>query len=352
MTESRVGGLGSRTMEVIDNLTVLHGDKKRRIELCRGDLAHLQQSEQIDILIVSAFPDSYDPTPASLVGALHRNGISVAELAKSKRFDLRSTFSCWLSSDLTDVSADIRFKRILCFEPAVRGKPPEVVGDIFRCLAPFLLGEYPEATVAMPIVASGEQNWQGEDMLLQILRAAVHWLSQGLPLKCLKIVECMPDKVERLRNVFGGSEFQTHRDLLASQSAIRYDAFISYSRKDREHARFVANVLRQDNGHARIFVDELALNPGESWQQAIYDVLDASARIIPLISPDYLESKVCKEEFNIALFRARESDANVLFPIYLRTAALPTYMKMINYSDCREADVEKLRIACANVWRR
>src|ERR1700675_1813527 len=213
-------------MDILDSLTVPHGDKLRRIELCKGDLANLHPEEKIDILIVSAFPDSYDPTPSSLIGALHRKGVSVAQLAKAKRFDLRSTFSCWLSSDLTDVPESIGFKRILCFEPAVRAKPPEVVGDIFRCLAPFLLGEYPEATVAMPIVASGEQRWSGEDMLSHILRAAVHWLSQGLPLKCLKIVECVPEKVERLRSAFRNFEFQAQPSAPAVQSGFQYDAFI------------------------------------------------------------------------------------------------------------------------------
>ena len=218
-----------------------------------------------------------------------------------------------------------------------------MVGDIFRCLAPFLLGEYPEATVAMPIVASGEQRWSDEDMLLHILRAAVHWLSQGLPLKCLKIVKSVPEKADRLHSAFRSREFQTHPSISAAQSGMRYDAFISYSRNDREYARVVADTLRESNRAARIFVDELELNPGKSWQQAIYDILDASARIVTLISPDYLQSKVCKEEFNIALFRNRESDANILFPIYLKTTVLPTYMKMVNYADCREADAEKLR---------
>ena len=323
-------------MEIVESLTVPFGEKLRKIELCKGDLTDLGPGDDLDILVVSAFPDSYDPTPASLIGALDRKGVSVAELAKTKRFDLRSTFSCWLSPDLSGAAQGIRFKRILCFEPVVRGNPPEVVGDIFRCLAPFLLGEYPEATVAMPVVASGEQQWLGEDMLLYILRAAVHWLSQGLPLKCLKIVECVPEKVERLRTIFGNAEFRKLPVTAQEQVDIRYDAFISYSRKDREHAHILAGALRDYDRHARIFVDELVLNPGESWQQTIYDTLDASARIIALISPDYLQSKVCKEEFNIAVFRARETDLSILFPIYLKTAVLPTYMKMINYSDCRE----------------
>src|SRR4029077_20584663 len=139
---------------------------------------------------------------------------------------------------------------------------------------------------------SGEQRWSDEDMLSHILRAAVHWLSQGLPLKCLKIVDSVPETAPSLHSACKNEQFQTPPSISAPQSAARYDAFISYSRNDREYARVVADALREGNSAARIFVDELELNPGESWQQAIYDILDASARIIALISPDYLQSKV------------------------------------------------------------
>src|ERR1700692_4587477 len=123
----------------------------------------------------------------------------------------------------------------------------------------------------MPIVASGEQRWSDEDMLLHILRAAVHWLSQGLPLKCLKIVESDPEKADRLHGAFKSMEFQTQPSISAPQSAMRYDAFISYSRNDREYARVVADTLRESNSAARIFVDGLELNPGGRWPQALYD---------------------------------------------------------------------------------
>jgi hypothetical protein len=61
-----------------------------------------------------------------------------------------------------------------------------------------------------------------------------------------------------------------------------------------------------------------------------------------MLSPDYLDSKVCKEEFNIAWMRARETGQDTLFSVYLYTAQLPTYMKYRNYVDCREGDRPKL----------
>ena len=44
----------------------------------------------------------------------------------------------------------------------------------------------------------------------------------------------------------------------------------------------------------------------------------------------------------MALFRHRESEEGVLLPLYLLTAELPTYMKIIHYEDVREGDPVKL----------
>jgi TIR domain-containing protein len=338
-------------MQILESLAVRHGDKVRKIELYKGDLTELAPDEQVDILVVSAFPNSYRPIPASLIGALDRKGISVEDLEKTKRFDLRNTFSCWLSVDITNPPPGIGFKRILCFEPAARGRPPEIVGDIFRCLAPFLIGEYPDAVVAMPIVASGEQGWQGTEMLLHILNAAVHWLSQGLPLQCLRIVESSSEKVQQLVEAFRSFQRDHEAPASTADANARYDAFISYSHRDSDCAHHLAQMLRQIDGGVRIFIDRLSLNPGQSWQQEIFETLDASARIIALLSPDYLQSKVCKEEFNIALFRNREAKSDILFPIYLKTTALPTYMKMLHHIDCRESDLDKLRGASIAILR-
>ena len=81
---------------------------------------------------------------------------------------------------------------------------------------------------------------------------------------------------------------------------------------------------------------------GAAWQQHIFDSLDQSRKVICALSPDYLASRVCKEEFNIALFRHREASDGVLLPLYLYTAELPTYMKLVQYEDVREGDRAKI----------
>jgi hypothetical protein len=132
---------------------------KKRIELYQGDLTYVSRNEGFDLLVVSAFPYDYTPTITSLIGALHRQGLSVAKLSIIKDVDLRASFSCWLSHEFKPDDYGLQFRRILCFEPLVRGRPPELVGDIFRALTP-ILAERPDIKkVALPVVAAGDQGY-------------------------------------------------------------------------------------------------------------------------------------------------------------------------------------------------
>ena len=83
-----------------------------------------------------------------------------------------------------------------------------------------------------------------------------------------------------------------------------------------------------------------------AWQQRIFMLLDACQKMVAVYSPAYVESKVCQEEFNIAWARGREQNSNIIFPIYWQSAKLPTYMKLLNYIDCREESLNELPQAC------
>ena len=191
------------------------------------------------------------------------------------------------------------------------------------------------------------QKWPIEEMLPPLLDAAVHWMSIGLPLARLKLVTQSSEQAARLAKLFA-AEKGKYGDLAVSptQHGFRFDVFVSYSRKDLDKAALLVEELKRLRPRLRVFFDQLELNPGAAWQQEIYEALDACRRFVPLFSPAYLDSKVCKEEFNIACYRQRELEEPVIFPIYLYSAPLPTYMRLVNYIDCREGDEEKLRLAC------
>lgn len=333
-------------MNLLDRLKVYHGAEERTIELYQGDLTSLTPEEAVDVLVVSAFPDDYIPTFTSLIGALYRRGVSVEQLAARKAVDLRKTFSCWMSDEVVKAHPGIQFKRILCFEPSSRGTPPSVVGDIFRALAPFLGSDESLSSVAMPIVASGDQAFSVAEVLPPLLDAAVHWMTLGLPLTRLKIVAYSDDQASEAKAVFSHSKSKYSAPPFESRARPEYDVFISYAHEDEGAASLIASELRKLNPGIQIFLDRMSINVGAAWQPEIFEALDLCHKVLALFSPSYLNSKVCKEEFNIAWARSRETDEDCVFPIYLYSASLPTYMKYRQYSDCREGDESKLRHAC------
>jgi hypothetical protein len=312
------------------------------VELYQGDLTDVSDRDAFDLLVVSAFPSNYVPTYGSLIGALDRKGLSVASLARAKDLDLRTAFSCWLSAELPPRDG-MPFRRMLCFEPLVRGHPPEVVGDIFRALAPILADHAELRTVALPMVAAGDQGYTVGEILPPLLDAALHWLAQGLPLDRIKIVAYSIDQAEDATAIFAQHKAAYQRSgTPRTAGRADYDVFISYSRANAAESRVMEQALRAHKPDIRIFLDRNEIDAGCAWQPAIFESLDRCCKVVAMLSPDYLASKVCKEEFNIAWIRGRETDQDIIFPVYLYTAELPTYMKYRNYIDCREGNPTKL----------
>lgn len=239
-------------------------------------------------------------------------------------------------------------------------------------------------------MAIGDQSYPVTEMLAPLLEAAFHWFKVGLPLDCIKIVIQPEAQSQEALRVFSGwnDEYWSHpmfsrkrtddslqqyykgekskaglgryldqlRSLILtvpSQYSLPgsspqhygdadYDVFISYSRANTNESEALEQALRESRPDIRIFVDRKEIDIGSAWQPQIFENLDKCRKVVALLSPDYLSSKMCKEEYNIAWIRGRETNQDIIFPIYLYTAGLPTYMKYRNYFDCREGDKSKI----------
>jgi hypothetical protein len=336
-------------MRLLESLTV---QNNRQIELYQGDLTAIPAADPVDVLVVSAFPNNYAPSPGTLIGALHDRGISLGSLAQDKAFDLRENFSCWLSQEIPASTPGIAFRRILCFEPRVRGNPSQVIGDIFQSLMPFVTGDVQISSVAMPLVATGHQGVPLVDMLEPLLEAVVHWMQIGLPLQKLRIVERSELRAAEMKGAFSVLKkryLSASAPATPAAKAYKYDAFISYSHVNTAETLFLVEELRRVRPDIRLFFDRQELNAGAAWQYELYAALDDCRKVIALYSPTYLSSKVCREEYNIALFRHRETEDGVLIPLYLYSADLPTYMNLVQFIDCREARRDRLQAACHEI---
>lgn len=218
-----------------------------------------------------------------------------------------------------------------------------MVGDIFRALAPFLGGPPQIESVAMPLVAAGDQGYSVEVMLEPLVVAAVRWMQTGMPLSVLKIAVYGEGELPIARQVF--DRVKKKLDLrIFGKRPHDYDVFMSYSHHD---LRPVELIYKQLNVRAlRVFMDRQALEEGSGWQPSIFAAIDRCRRLLALYSPAYIESKVCQEEFNIAWALGRKYERNMIFPIYWKSADLPTYMDMLVYTDCREAKENRLAAVC------
>ncbi len=331
---------------VIDVLEIATPGGAARIELHHGDLTRMRSGDAVDVLVLSSYPNDYYPVEGSLIAALDRKGISVAALAENKHVDLRAAFSCWLSEEIRPQDPGIRFARILCFESFYRGADaPQAVGDIFRALAPFVAGEFSVSTIAMPVLAAGSQGYTAADILPPLLDSAFEWLKAGLPIRKIAIYAHGAAQAREAQKLFLQARQRFAQDARPPRkSEPRYDAFVSYAREDSSAALAIAGHLKDKK--LRVFIDQLELIHGAAWQQHMFEALDSSRRVVAIYSPDYVSSKVCQEEFNIAWARGRKISANVLFPVYWRSGELPTYMDMLNFLDCREQARPKLDEAC------
>ncbi|MGV7224024.1 MAG: hypothetical protein ACQ9MH_21185, partial [Nitrospinales bacterium] len=181
----------------IKSIMVSDGRTEREICLYHGDITDLGPDDPVDLLVVSAFPNNYSPTKFSLIGALFREGLSVASLAKAKEIDLRTTSGFWLSREIGDEFDWRGARRLAVFEPEYLGSPPEIVATLFRGLFPFLSDDR-EQTVALPILASGNQGWSALTMMESLLDASIQWMRRGLPISELMIFEPDQRRIDQL----------------------------------------------------------------------------------------------------------------------------------------------------------
>ncbi|MBL0358987.1 MAG: hypothetical protein IPP72_19945 [Chitinophagaceae bacterium] len=190
-------------MQLLSEINIERTTGTAVIQLLQGDLSNIPIEHRTDILVMSAFPGDYIALEGSLIKALSDKGLSVAALAMDKETDLRSQLNCWLSKPLSLSDQQLfNFKKILCFEPGEKIQQPlEVVSNIFRCINTFAFEE-DNNVLAMPIIATGYQKVPMQKMLPALLQACHFWLTNGLPLNCIKLVVHRSEQAPQATGLF------------------------------------------------------------------------------------------------------------------------------------------------------
>ena len=114
------------------------------------------------------------------------------------------------------------------------------------------------------------------------------------------------------------------------------DLFISYSGKDRPWAVWLDFVLREAGYSTKL--QEYDFVPGESFPAVIHEALVHSRFVVCLLSPAYLESWWCGEEWQTALAKKN------LFPVRIaecKPDGLLTIHAYVDVAGASEAEAEK-----------
>lgn len=104
---------------------------------------------------------------------------------------------------------------------------------------------------------------------------------------------------------------------------VSHDVFISYAHKDPKQAQLLLDEFEKQYPDMEVFYDRQDLQVGGMWQKSLYYSLDTVKCVVALVSPSYLSSVVCQEEFNIAMYRS-QNNANDLLLIPVCIEDIPS----------------------------
>lgn len=344
-------------MELLDQITVPREQPDvppAVVQLLQGDLSAIPREHAVDLLIVSAFPDSYTPNPGTLFESLYSRGLDLRELARIKSVDERTHLGCWLSRSLPPTLAQrFHFRRILCFEPRFPAFLERVdsrelgisgqVGQVFRCLNNYAIPEtHPTEArrdrsiqrVALPLLATGNQGEPITRMLPQLLESATLWLRRGLPIQQLKIVAFHDDDAATAKTVF--EEFrqqsskapattqphtETRRETIPSPPPISYPQQLAVALVDTCRRELERELIQTAEPSERTILERVLTR----WKQnaapspvptpAPTEPPPSSTPVIPAPSPD---------SYDLFVSYAHKQDAEVAAFVDALRAAAPT----------------------------
>jgi hypothetical protein len=105
-------------------------------------------------------------------------------------------------------------------------------------------------------------------------------------------------------------------------------AFISYSREDSEFALRLAQDLKAAG--APVWLDQLDLKPGASWDNSIEDALKEAPEMIVILSPSSVRSENVRDEISFALKQGK-----TVVPVLYKECDIPLRLERKQHIDFR-----------------
>jgi hypothetical protein len=118
---------------------------------------------------------------------------------------------------------------------------------------------------------------------------------------------------------------------------MKYDAFISYVRKDVEFVYKLAQSL-SENGY-KVFYDSTDIISGGVLLNSLKKAIENSTSVIIIMSPDYFKSRWAETELEISMDREFKTNQVYVLPVLYRDCEIPSILDGKVYLDFRDAQL-------------
>ena len=182
-------------MELINLLEIKTDRGYRHFKLYHGDITELDF--RVDLLCVSAFKNSYIPTPNSLIGALKRNrGIDLQTLARNPALDLRNIEHSFITQDISDE----RIGRILCLEMIGSGHLTleDALDGLLATLYKAELKGLTITSLMLPLLGTGDQGIDPVTVIRLLVRKMEYLLTTSREIREVILVDRDKFRAEQL----------------------------------------------------------------------------------------------------------------------------------------------------------
>jgi TIR domain len=105
-------------------------------------------------------------------------------------------------------------------------------------------------------------------------------------------------------------------------------AFFSYSRSDSDFVLKLGRDLKAND--ALVWLDQLDIDPGRRWDDAIQEALSECQRLLVVLSPASVESTNVMDEVSYAL-----EEKKLVIPVLYRDCTIPFRLRRVQYIDFR-----------------
>jgi hypothetical protein len=107
------------------------------------------------------------------------------------------------------------------------------------------------------------------------------------------------------------------------------DLFVSYAREDQAAVRVLHTDLAARGREA--WVDWEGIEPSDRWLRTIIEAIDAADAVVVVLSPDWLDSEVCRAEADHAIAENKRLIPVVARDIELQRDAVPQALAELNW---------------------